>query len=352
MKFYTLFLLSTGVSLNIIAQKIIELRVSDPQAHLMPWVKFASTTIFSGLWKLHRGVPSIHPTRRQQHLMLIIGILDASAYVCFTVGFTLCGAVLSSMLLAAGSQVFTALATRYILRKKLSTGQLVAVVLVCLGVVVRSIPSPALPTALRGASSLNKTHSASQTSSLDYSSDLRGSAFVVVAALLYSGLGVAYEKLVSDTAPQPSYSDTLWTISLVGTVASTAYQILYVVPRWDTLVGQHRASRDIPVLRMWTWFVAFGGLFNLHLFAQSLVFKSDGALAVSLVNALRGAVITVIAGMVFCSQENSALCLTFQSGAAAGLTAVGAAAWALAGAKKTGQCPPQKVDIGNEKKDT
>ena len=96
------------------------------------------------------------------------------------------------------------------------------------------------------------------------------------------------------------------------------FHVVYVLPQWEALAA---------------WLLAFAGMFNIHMNAQSLVFKVEGALGVALVNAVRGAAVTVIAGGVFCSPTKPMLCLTRQSGAAAELNALGGVVWVLSGAR-------------------
>lgn len=80
----------------------------------------------------------------------------------------------------------------------------------------------------------------------------------------------------------------------------------------------------------------FGAGFNLHMALQAAVFKSEGAIGVGLVNAVRGAVITVVISALFCTPARAALCLTRQSLASAAVTTLGGAVYVLA---SSGQRP-------------
>lgn len=339
------FLLCTGVSLNLVAQQLTDLKFSDPNAHLIPWIKFFATMIFAILGRWRTGRASIPATSRQRRLMTLIGLLDASAYVAFCLGFMTCGAALSSLVLSSAGQIFTALATRFILRKKIAPGQVAAIACVCLGLLVRSLPPSYLNTS-------PQHHATKPQLPSEAAAQRQGVAYVLLAALLYSGLGVAYEALVASPtgATPPPYPDILWNTSLVGFTASSAYLVLYVVPRWEGLVGRHMAASGVAPGRLMAWLAGFGAAFNVHMFAQSLAFKSEGALGVTLVNAVRGAVITVLAALLFCSPDKPLLCWTPQSGAAAALTTLGGAMWALSGASGKSKGPSKEMQEAREEK--
>ena len=59
--------------------------------------------------------------------MLVIGCIDVMAYAAFCIGFAYCDGAIATLLLAAGGQLFTALMSKYILKKSLSRGQLLGV---------------------------------------------------------------------------------------------------------------------------------------------------------------------------------------------------------------------------------
>ena len=66
-----------------------------------------------------------HP--RQRQLILVIGCIDVTAYAAFCTGFAYCDGALATLVLAAGGQIFTAIMSKYILKKPLSKGQVVGV---------------------------------------------------------------------------------------------------------------------------------------------------------------------------------------------------------------------------------
>jgi drug/metabolite transporter (DMT)-like permease len=344
MKLSPLLSLLIGVSLNLYAQHLTDLKFSKPEAHLMPCVKFLASLIFAAFGKWRSPPVAVPANHRQRRLMGLIGILDAAAYVSFCVGFSYCGTSLSNLVLAAAGQLFTALATRFILKKHLSLGQIAAIGCVGIGLFIRALPASYFTTADSMKNSTNTSNSLSSVLNLDnYNKDiLYGICFVLVAAVLYSALGVTYEALmsaqVSGKTPPP-YPEILWHISAVGAAGALGYQTLIVLPRsrellWAPMEASGVSYRDIVL-----YLVAFGALFNVHMFVQSLVFKSQGALGVSLITAVRGAVIVVVAAALFCSPEKKNLCLNRQNGISAAVTTMGGLAWALAGAqaKKTKQ---------------
>ena len=90
--------------------------------------------------------------------------------------------------------------------------------------------------------------------------------------------------------------------------------------------------------------VLFGALFNVHMAAQALMFRADGAVGVGLVNAARGAVITVLMGLLFCSPAKPVLCLTPRSALSAAITTLGGIIYVLSGAQQhpAAPSPPDK----------
>jgi drug/metabolite transporter (DMT)-like permease len=313
------FLLATGVTLNLYAQYITNLRALNPSAHILPWVKFAATMVFAAASS--RIAPRHTPTLRQRRLMQAIGILDAVAYVNFCIGFAPCGATLASVVLAASGQVFTAVAARFLLSKRLTGWQTIAIALVCLGLAVRAIPY--------------NVGNAASTVQLSWELK-RGMAHVVLAGFLYSLLGVAYESLMVPQAgqPPPPHGNVLWHTSQIGLTAATAYHIAYTWPQRKELVMEPLWASGVSPERLIAVLMGFGVMFNVHMFAQAFVFKHHGALGVSLVNAMRGAAIAVVGALLFCSPQDRQLCLTPPAAASAALVAVGGACWAIAGSKK------------------
>jgi len=128
---------------------------------------------------------------------------------------------------------------------------------------------------------------------------------------------------------------------VAGVTGATVYQLVYTLPRWGPLVAAPSAASGATARVVVPLLVVFAALFNLHMFAQTLVFKSDGAMGVGLVNAVRGAIITALAAAIFCSPVRPWLCITRQSGLSAVVTALGGVGWVVAGAraKRVQQAP-------------
>ncbi len=83
MSVFPLLYLLSGVVLNTVSQHITDLRFSAPEAHIVPFVKFSATLVGAALRRPARSAA----TREQAWLMAAIGLLDASAYTVYCLGF-------------------------------------------------------------------------------------------------------------------------------------------------------------------------------------------------------------------------------------------------------------------------
>lgn len=83
MSVFPLLYLLSGVVLNTVSQHITDLRFSAPEAHIIPAVKFSATLVGAALRRPARSIA----TREQAWLMAAIGLLDASAYTVYCLGF-------------------------------------------------------------------------------------------------------------------------------------------------------------------------------------------------------------------------------------------------------------------------
>ena len=70
---------------------------------------------------------------------------------------------------------------------------------------------------------------------------------------------------------------------------------------------------------------------------QGAVQKSDGALGVGLVTAVRSATVSLASGALFCSLQTPAQCLTPLSAASALIVTLGGIAWVRAGPPARGK---------------
>ena len=70
---------------------------------------------------------------------------------------------------------------------------------------------------------------------------------------------------------------------------------------------------------------------------QGAVQKSDGALGVGLVTAVRSATVSLASGLLFCSPQSPSQCLTPLSAASALVVTLGGVAWVTAGAPAGGK---------------
>lgn len=110
--------------------------------------------------------------------------------------------------------MLTAALTRWVLRRRLTTGQLAGIAFVGLGLAVRAAPAAYFDhTAASSAASAE----GGAASSLALSQEqLVGAALVSLAALLYSLLGVAYERLLKGEERPPPNAEIMWNVSILG----------------------------------------------------------------------------------------------------------------------------------------
>lgn len=311
---YPLLYVGTGVVISLWSQRITNLRFFSYEAHVLPWVKFTSSLCTGVL--MGRGVGLFRHervTRRQRTLMVVMGLLETTAYVFFCLGFGFCGAGTTAVILPALGQILTAASTRFLLSKRLPMMKYAAVICVTVGIL-----SKAWDVDMLGAGT----------------ECLRGMLCLVVAATCYSLLGVSYEALVSTKGtPVPSHSHIMLHSSIIGTVLSSAYEVIYVFPRWNELIQQPLESSGVPASHAILMVAVFGAMYNVHTFAQGLVFQSDGALGVGLANAVRGSIINVAASLLFCPSHAHRIqdCLSVTSLLSGLMATTGGVMWTLSG---------------------
>ena len=320
------FLLLTGVILNLYAQKFSNLGAIAQSSQIIPLVKFLSTALFA--IAAGKFSPSTHiSTSRQRKIMMFMGASDAIAYVLFCIGFDRCGATLTSVVLAASSQIFTAASSHFVLGKKLGRGQLVSVACVMTGIMVRLIAELMLSSMIGAIDRSGGTLRPDQW---------WGVGAVALAGLLYAMLGIAYESLVSGAGKSvaPPHSSIMLETSKIGLTGALIFQVLYTIPRRKSLVLAPMTASGVSAVQLVFLLAAFGSLFNIHMFAQSFVFRYHGALGVSLVNAVRGAAIAVCGNVLFCTRAHPEMCLNRSSALSAALVTVGGALWAVSARRK------------------
>lgn len=114
-----------------------------------------------------------------------------------------------------------------------------------------------------------------------------------------------------------------------GFLLSTAYQLLFTLPRYDALVAQRMAANNLSCAQVLPLLLCFALAFNLHMLAQNGMFRAEGAIGVGVVNSVRGAVLAVVTSVLFCTPQQPVLCLTAQSGASAAVITLGGIAWVM-----------------------
>ncbi|KFM29156.1 hypothetical protein F751_5512 [Auxenochlorella protothecoides] len=279
-----LLLVLTGTVLNVVGQYLTATGFAAPSAQAMPWIRYGATLAYAGLVRARRTVhTSLSP--RQHSLLTLIGFLETVAYTLFTLGFYACGPATASLLLAAVSQVLTAASSHWLLGKRLSPRQGLAVM-------------------------------------------LWGTLFLVAAAAMYTAMGVAYEALLAASgSARPSYADVSWHSSKLGFALTSAYVLVYTLPRASALLSFDQPGRTLGLVGL------FAVGMNLHMACQAHVFGSRGALGVALANALRGAALTLATASLFCSPDKPWLCLSQRSALSVAVTLAGGYLWGSAAAK-------------------
>ncbi|EFJ42512.1 hypothetical protein VOLCADRAFT_97379 [Volvox carteri f. nagariensis] len=178
-----------------------------------------------------------------------------------------------------------------------------------------------------------------------------GVALIVLSAFGYSLLGCLYEWLSAVRGPAMSHAQVATSTSLIGLVATSAYQLIYTRPRWRELVADRMAQRGVgwwPVVRLYG---IFGALFTAHGLVQGVVLQRSGATTVGIISALRASAVAVASGLLFCSSGSSSShgssgppqlqqCLTAPAAASAGIVTGGALLWTLTGAPRPPPSPP------------
>jgi len=312
--------LLTGVLVSVLGQKITNARMFLFRAHLIPAVKFMSTLVVGMISGAGRKT-SHKVSAKQKRLMVGMGLLDTMAYALFCVGFGYCGSDATALMLPAMGQVLTAFFSLVLLKKAVPGKRQIAVCLVFVGVVVKA---------------MDAENGRSLGIFADETSFKVGLLYLMGASLCYSMLGVFYELLVMSGTkefPAPPHAHVMLYSSIIGSFSSILFQIVYVVPRWDELIGRPLAASGVHPLGCMLWLVLFGMSYQVHSYAQGLTFQSDGALGVQLVNAVRGSVTNVVASLAFCRHTISE-CLSVASMCSGILTATGGVLWTLASGKQ------------------
>ena len=107
-------------------------------------------------------------------------------------------------------------------------------------------------------------------------------------------MGVVYESIIRHGSAPQHATITLYSSS-IGTLSYLAYVCLYLLPhrRWNgngmlTVIWTSWPLSSWPLPAWALWLGAFAVLYNVHVYVQGKTFRSDGALGVQLVNAVRG----------------------------------------------------------------
>ncbi|DBA72698.1 TPA: hypothetical protein ACH3X2_010233 [Trebouxia sp. C0005] len=319
--------LVTGTAVTTVSQVIANKQFISDSVQALACAKYASTLAVS----LSSAALAASPEKlitipadtqkrkrrsMQRQLILVIGCIDVLAYAAFCTGFAYCDGAVATLVLAGGGQLFTAIMSKYILKKQLSQSQVLGVALVCIGLCIRGL-GPLL--------------SSSQASTpMDEDARQRlyiGLASLLFASIAYSLLGVIYQTLVSTGDDPPSHSDIMLQSSIIGLAAMAGYEVFHVLPKWRFLVTKPMQTSGTTAGLATFWLAAFGAVYNCHSYAAGMVFRSDGAQGVGIVNAMRGATVALVSHALFCSPVKPLQCLTTSSAASAATVTTGGIVW-------------------------
>ena len=194
-------LVLTGSLASLAGQYLSATGHASPASQIFPWARYTSTFLYAAISRLLCGRRAQPLSARQRKLLTLIGVLDTTAYILFTLGFYACGAATAGVLLAASSQVLTAAASHWVLGKRLNGVQAAAIGTILAGLAVR----------FGGKGTVDAGKSAPLVG------QGVGTAALVAAAALYASMGVVYEALhAGDDGPAPTYADISWHNSRLG----------------------------------------------------------------------------------------------------------------------------------------
>jgi drug/metabolite transporter (DMT)-like permease len=139
-------------------------------------------------------------------VLLLMGMLDLASYAIFNIGYAAAGSALAAVVLAATGQICTAVLSVALLRRRLCRKHVAAVVIVTLGLVLRSADDVDISiiarlltgfTAAGAAEAAGKGSSSSSAVHGMEGSAVFGVGCVALSALLFSVLGCMYEVLMN-----------------------------------------------------------------------------------------------------------------------------------------------------------
>ncbi|DBB02712.1 hypothetical protein WJX82_008967 [Trebouxia sp. C0006] len=318
-------LLATGTGMVLLNQVITDQDIADGSVQVLAWVKYGAI-YFAACLAARTDPAKADHSREQYILMAIIGLTDVFAYAANCLGVAFCGATRAALILAATQQVFTAVLSYILLGRRLSSQQVSGVAVVCLGLALQGLaPEPALAAGLTTAATPAPS---------DRVLKLLGLACMLLSSLSYSFLGVSYDLLVRSEGATPTHSEVMFYTAKIGLGLNTLYQLMWTLPQWDSLVTKHMASHNTSMWHAVALLLAFGALFHVHSYVQGLVYRTEGAVGVALVNAIRGGTVSLLTGALFCSSAASSSCLNAWSACSAAVETAGGITWLTATHKK------------------
>lgn len=306
---YSLALLGTGTSLALASQSMF---AQGHQSPALAWAKYAGTLAFIGM----RGkrTQQKHFSTRARRMMTLLGVIDTLCYILNCIGLAACGAAAAAVIAAAAGQVFTALLSRLVLHRRLNRGQTAAVGIVLLGILARG-------TSITAGSGGVVVTAAVQKHRL-------GLLALLASSFGYCIYGITYDLLVTTEVPAPSHSDMMARASTIGLVIITAYYALWAIPRWQQVVAPSLATAGSTMTAAVAQIVGFAAVYVTHTFTQGIVQRSEGAMAVTLVAAVRSAAVTICCAILAIFGSAIGQPLTARNAISAAIVTFGGIVWA------------------------
>ncbi|GMH36039.1 hypothetical protein BSKO_03907 [Bryopsis sp. KO-2023] len=300
-------LLGMSTASSVISHSILSSNSVDPTAQTLAWCRYFFCFLFSAIQCSF--APTVRVPDDVKWKMTKIGIFDSTAYGLACYGFAECGVAYQMIIFSAFSPSCSALLTRFWLRKRLSREKIAAVAVVIVGLLTSAIPQFQATEAARSFS-------------------VSGVACTFFSALLYSYMGVMYESLGES---RPPHREAIRRINMIGTMTVSGYMLFYTFPRREVLLIAPQARSNTPASSTLWAHIAFGVACAIRVQFQSRVFLHHGGLGMSIVNALKGPIMTVISALFLCSDNAPNACINLMSGIGSCIIGVGGWMWSTAG---------------------
>jgi len=206
--------------------------------------------------------------------------------------------------------VWTAFLAYLLLGKRLSSGQCVGILVICVGLTIRSVV-------------------------IEFKSgpeELIGATCLFIAAILH-GLSYVYnEKYL--TGPNAIEGPNLvCMIGIVNSIVLTLWQLVWTIPRWNTLVVQNIRDRNGDPVVIIVCYLVLSSLCLIRSATLWYIIKHLGAVSSGVLKGTRTAITFVGSHFLFCHLQPSQ-CLTTTKGFSAAVCVAGVMTYSLSGRGK------------------